>query len=85
MVESSSPQKMFVLELDMQAGSGTYRVNQDAMRMILDDLQMFKDYVKPFSFSGNPTHAIILDKHLGKVTKQGAYWVVEAPLEMSIS
>ena len=85
MTEANSAQKMFVLELDVQAGVGTYRINPDATRMIMDDLQMFKDYVKPFTFSGNPAQASIKDLHLGKLTKQGAYWMVDTLLEVSIS
>lgn len=85
MTEANSAQKMFVLELDILTGVGTYRINPDATRMIMDDLQMFKDYVKPFTFSGKPAQATIKDLHLGKLTKQGTFWLVDTLLEVSIS
>lgn len=84
MVEASSPQKMFLLEIDLSTGTGIYRINPNAMGLILGDLQMFRDFVKPFTFSGNPMNANIQDKKFGKITKQGNFWVVEEPLEISI-
>lgn len=84
MVEASSPQKMFLLEIDPSTGTGIYRINPSAMGLIVGDLQMFRDFVKPFTFSGNPMSANIQDKKFGKITKQGNFWVVEEPLEISI-
>lgn len=84
MVEVSSPQKMFLLEIDPSTGTGIYRINPGAMGLIVGDLQMFRDFVKPFTFSGNPMNANIQDKKFGKITKQGNFWVVEEPLEISI-
>lgn len=84
MVEASSPQKMFLLEIDPSNGTGIYRINPSAMGLIVGDLQMFRDFVKPFTFSGNPMNANIQDKKFGKITKQGNFWVVEEPLEISI-
>jgi len=84
MVEASSPQKMFLLEIDSSTGTGIYRINPSAMGLIVGDLQMFQDFVKPFTFSGNPMNANIQDKKFGKITKHGNFWVVEEPLEISI-
>lgn len=84
MTEVSSPQKMFLLEIDPSNGTGIYRINPSAMGFIVGDLQMFRDFVKPFTFSGNPMNANIQDKKFGKITKQGNFWVVEEPLEISI-
>lgn len=84
MTESSSPQKMFLLEIDPSTGTGIYRINPSALSLIVGDLQMFRDFVKPFTFSGNPMNANIQDKKFGKITKQGNFWVVEEPLEISI-
>lgn len=84
MVDSSSPQKMFLLEIDSESGSGTYRINPTAINLILADLQMFRDFVKPFTFSGNPLSASVQDKIPGKIIRKGSYWVVEEPLEISI-
>lgn len=85
MIEKSSSQKLFQVEIDLASGSGIYRINPNAIPMILADLQMLKDFVKPFSFSGNPSTAIIKDKRVGRITKQGSFWIVDEPLEISIS
>lgn len=84
MVDSSSPQKMFMLEIDNESGMGIYRINPSAMSLILADLQMFRDFVKPFTFSGNPLNASVQDKVPGKIIRKGNFWVVEEPLEISI-
>lgn len=84
MIDSSSSQKMFMLEIDNESGTGIYRINPAAMSLILADLQMFRDFVKPFTFSGNPLNASIQDKVPGKIIRKGNYWVVEEPLEISI-
>lgn len=84
MVDSSSPQKMFMLEIDNESGIGIYRINPSAMSLILADLQMFRDFVKPFTFSGNPLNASVQDKVPGKIIRKGNFWVVEEPLEISI-
>lgn len=85
MVDSPTAQKMFQIEYDTTTGTGTYRINTAAMNLILGDLQMFKEFVKPFTFSGDSTTAIIKDKIPGKIVKQGAYWLVEELLEISIN
>lgn len=84
MVDNPSSQKMFILEIDCASGSGIYRLNPSAMELILADLQMFQDFVKPFSFSGTSSNATIKDKVPGKIIRKGNYWVVEEPLEISI-
>lgn len=45
MVDSPSSQKMFLLEIDLKRGIGTYKINPSAINFILGDLQMFKDFV----------------------------------------
>lgn len=85
MIENSSPQKMFLVEIDTIRGIGTYRINPSAKNLILGDLQMFRDFVKPFTFSGDSVNATIQDKIPGKISKQGNFWVVEELLEISIN
>lgn len=85
MIEKSSSQKLFQVEIDLATGTGIYKINPDAIPMILADLQMLKDFVKPFSFSGNSSTATIKDKRVGRITKQGSFWIVDEPLEISIS
>lgn len=85
MIENSSPQKMFLVEIDTIRGIGTYRINPSAKNLILGDLQMFRDFVKPFTFSGDSVNATIQDKIPGKISKQGIFWVVEELLEISIN
>lgn len=85
MTDVSSSQKMFMLEIDQQSGTGTYRLNPQALSFILSDLQMFRDFVKPFTFSGNSSKAVLKDKVPGKIIKKGNFWVVEEPLEISIT
>lgn len=84
MTDSPSPQKMFLLEFDPSTGTGTYKINPSARELIVGDLQMFRDFVKPFTFSGNPMNVNIQDKKFGKIIKQGNFWVVEELLEISI-
>lgn len=84
MVDIASPQKMFMIEIDNQSGTGLYKINPSAINLILGDLLMFRDFVKPFTFSGNPLKATIQDRKPGKITRRGNYWVVEEPLEISI-
>lgn len=85
MIENSSPQKMFLVEIDTIRGIGTYRINPSAKNLILGDLQMFRDFVKPFTFRGDSIDATIQDKTPGRISKQGNYWVVEELLEISIN
>ena len=85
MVETPSSQKMFILEIDMQAGVGSYRINPAAVSLILADMQLFKEFVKPFTFSGNLMNAKIQDKVSGKIVKKGNFWVVEELLDIIIN
>lgn len=85
MIENASPQKMFLVEIDTIRGIGTYRINPSAKNLILGDLQMFRDFVKPFTFSGDSVNATIQDKIPGKISKQGNFWLVEELLEISIN
>ena len=85
MIENSSSQKMFLVEIDPIRGIGTYRINPSAKNLILGDLQMFRDFVKPFTFNGDINNATIQDKIPGKISKHGNYWVVEELLEISIN
>ena len=84
MTTVSSQQKMFELELDMEAGTGVYRVNMDAKPLILQDLLMFKAFVKPFTFSGDVHRATIKNVKDGRIVRQDGFWVVEEPLEVKI-
>ncbi len=84
MIETPSPQKMFLIEIDTQLGIGTYRINPSAKSLIISDLQMFRDFVKPFTFSGDSVNATIQDKTPGKISKHGNFWVVEELLEIII-
>lgn len=84
MSEEPSEQKMFILELDPISGTGTYRINPKAMSTILQDLDVFKNFVKPFSVTGNITGATVIDKVIGKIIKDGQYWVVDQPLEITL-
>ncbi|MDE5877010.1 MAG: hypothetical protein K2H47_05890 [Muribaculaceae bacterium] len=84
MSEEPSEQKMFILELDPVSGTGTYKINPKAMNTILQDLDVFKNFVKPFSVTGNITGATVIDKVIGRIVKDGPYWVVEQPLEITL-
>jgi len=84
MVDNPSLEKMFIVETDSQNGMGTYRINPAAISLILNDLQMFHDFVKPFVFSGNVNNAVIQDKTPGKITRHGNYWVVDELLDITI-
>ena len=80
----SSPLKMFVLEIDNVSGKGTYKVNPEAVPMIMNDLQLFNSFVKPYNFSGNPDNAKISTVKPGLIYKSGQFWIVEEALEVSI-
>ncbi|MBD5312083.1 MAG: hypothetical protein HDS13_08030 [Bacteroides sp.] len=84
MSEEPSEQKMFILELDPISGTGTYKINPKAMSTILQDLDVFKNFVKPFSITGSITGATVIDKVVGRIVKNGQYWVVEQPLEITL-
>lgn len=85
MTETPSPQKLFQIEIDAAAGTGIYKLNPNAMSAIKHDLQLVKDFVKPFTFSGDIASATIKDKRVGRLSRQGNFWVVDEPLEISIS
>lgn len=85
MTETPSPQKLFQIEIDTAAGTGIYKLNPNAMSAIKHDLQLVKDFVKPFTFSGDIASATIKDKRVGRLSRQGNFWVVDEPLEISIS
>lgn len=84
MSKNPSADKMFLVEYDEGSDTGTYRINPDAKRMILGDLQVFKDFVKPFSFSGDPSSASIRDIKPGRIVKRSNFWIVEEKLEIGI-
>lgn len=84
MTDDPSPQKMFQVEINPQKGTGIYRINPQAVGFILSDLQMIRDFVKSFRFSGNPATATLVDKEPGKIVKNGSFWIVEEPLEIVI-
>lgn len=82
MSETPSAQQMFMLHINTNSGVGTYQVNPAAMSMILGDLQLFQKFVKPFTASGGI--ASIRDKRAGKIIRDGNFWIVEEPLEITI-
>ncbi len=84
MTKSRTSEKFFMLEINPEAGVGTYRINPDALDLIRGDLQLLGYYVKPFMFNGDPMRAKITDKNPGKITKCGKFWEVEERLEISI-
>ncbi|MCD8289983.1 MAG: hypothetical protein LUC91_00595 [Prevotella sp.] len=84
MTETPSSEKMFKLELNMETGKGTYRINTDAMSMILGDLQLFQSFVKPFSFKGSLSSVTIRDKKPGIISKSGNFWLVDERLEIEL-
>lgn len=85
MLDTSSPEKWFLLEIDETSGSGTYRINPEAKSRILGDLQTFQVFVKPFTFNGISGGSTIQDKVPGKISKKGNFWIVDEPLEISIN
>lgn len=84
MSEVPDADKFFILELNERTGIGTYKVNPLATSIILGDLQMFKDFVKPFSFAGDSQKASISNAKAGRIKKSGDYWIVEEPLDVII-
>ncbi len=84
MTTDRTPEKFFMLEINPEAGVGTYRINPDALDLIRGDLQLLGYYVKPFSFNGDSLRAKISDKKPGKIIKRGKFWEVEERLEISI-
>lgn len=84
MVETPSLQKFFILELDNLSGRGTYQINQSALSEILQDLQMIKEFVKPFTLSPNAVYSSIEDVKKGTIVKKGSSWEVENLLEIKI-
>ena len=54
------------------------------MGLILGDLQMFRNFAK-FLVLNISVHGVSAEsKRLDKISKQGNFWVVEEPLEISI-
>lgn len=84
---SSQPSvnKMFIVEVDETAGRGIYKVNSDAMMMILNDLQLFNLFVKPYNFSGRTDNLRISTRKPGVISKNGQVWMVEEKLEISVN
>lgn len=84
MTTDRTSEKFFLLEINPEAGVGTYRINPAALDLIRGDLQLLSYCVKPFTFNGDPMKAKITDKKPGKITKRGKFWEVEERLEISI-
>ena len=84
MTDEVNDKKMFEVEIDTVNGTGTYRVNPHAMSMLMSDLQLLRDFVEPFTTSGNtPAQKIINDKP-GKIHHEGKFWIVDELAKIKI-
>ena len=83
MDKNSSSAKMFLLELDYENGIGEYRINPQAIEIIMSDLQTFKSFVKPFDAPGLSSSSKIKDYVAGKIQRQGDFWIVQDRLEIT--
>ena len=83
MDKNSSSAKMFLLELDYENGVGEYRINPQAIEIIMSDLQTFKSFVKPFDAPGLSSSSKIKDYVAGKIQRQGDFWIVQDRLEIT--
>lgn len=77
MTENPSDQKMFEVELDTDAGTGTYKINQVANSLLLSDLQQLRGFVEPFTINGNTLNRRIIDVKPGKIHQDGKFWIVD--------
>ncbi len=80
----ASGQKMFKLNFDNETGKGEYCINPEAMQSIKNDLQLFKYFVKPFSFTGNADNVTVSDVKPGKISRSGKFWIVDELLEVKV-
>lgn len=83
MDKNSSSAKMFLLELDYENGIGEYRINPQAIEIIMSDLQTFKSFVKPFDAIGLSSSSKITNCVAGKIQRQGDFWIVQDRLEIT--
>lgn len=83
MDKNSSSAKMFLLELDYENGIGEYRINPQAIEIIMSDLQTFKSFVKPFDAPCLSSSSKIKDYVAGKIQRQGDFWIVQDRLEIT--
>lgn len=77
MTEEVTDQKMFEVELDTKTGTGTYRINQAAKSLIMNDLQQLREFVEPFTVNGNISAQRIIDDKPGKIHQEGKFWIVD--------
>ena len=82
MSDTPNSEKMFILNIDANSGQGTYTINPAAEAIILNDLQLFQTFVKPFSFTGSLSNAKIKVKTIGQIKKDGVAWIVTDLLEI---
>lgn len=83
MDKNSSSAKMFLLELDYENGIGEYRINPQAIEIIMSDLQTFKSFVKPFDAPGLGSSSKMTNCVAGKIQRQGDFWIVQDRLEIT--
>ncbi len=76
--------KLFILEIDPATGKGIYRLNPIALPRIRADLQLFQDYVAPFTVTGDPRTATITDKDYGTIHREDRFWIVDKKLKIVI-
>ena len=69
----------FIMSVSVMPGATAFT------RMPFGPSSLARDFVKPFTFSGDSVNATIQDKIPGKISKQGNFWVVEELLEISIN
>lgn len=77
MTDEATEQKMFEVELDLGKGTGTYRINHLAISMLMSDLQQLRDFVEPFTVSGNISTQRIINDKPGKIHQEGKFWIVD--------
>ncbi|MGN0222925.1 MAG: hypothetical protein ACI4AM_02740 [Muribaculaceae bacterium] len=82
-LHASSNSDLFKLELDANGTTGTYHINSDATTQILNDLDLFKIFVAPFTMPVSLNRAKVKEVKEGTLVKEGSYWVVERRLTVT--
>lgn len=82
-LHDSSDNGLFKLELDSNGTTGTYHINPNATTQIMNDLQLFQNFVAPFTVSGSIDRARIKEVKEGTLVKEGSSWVVERRLTVT--
>lgn len=84
LTDRASTDKMFILETDPTAGTGTYTVNPQAQTTLLSDIDLLRNAAKEFTLPGHTATAQIQVQQKGKITLQGKYWTVAEPMEITV-